>query len=147
MSPRPHVDDLAPMLRGELRWSQIMVRMIDNDVARPARASLAVKSGIRRERLALEVKRREIIGINQHVKRVRHSARSGIERTPVSGHLRPVLPVRRDRHPLTQQRMPAKLAHAFDCGTEAGVQAAKARTTESKSLISPIGGPMIGQRA
>ena len=95
-----------------------MLRMIDNDVARHARPGLAVKPGLGRKRLAVQVKRREVVGINQYVIGVRHPPRSGIERTPVLGHLRPVLPVRRDPYPLTQQRMPAKLAHEFDCGME-----------------------------
>ena len=96
-----------------------MLRVIDDHVAGPARAGLAVKSHARRKRLAIEVKRRKIVGIDEHVIGVRYPPRSGIERTPVLGHLRPVLPVRRDPHPLTQQRMPAKLAHEFDCGMEA----------------------------
>src|SRR5258708_37337074 len=95
-----------------------MLRMVEDHVAGPARPSLAVKSGLGRKRLAIQVKRREVVGINQYVIGVWHSPRTGIERTPVLGHLRPVLPVRRNPHPLTQQRMPPKLAHEFDCGME-----------------------------
>jgi hypothetical protein len=77
-----------------------------------------IGAAFRLKRRSVQSERRKIIRIKIDVVMIGNVARSRIEGAPVGGHLRPVLPVRRDPHPLTQQRMPPKLAHEFDCGME-----------------------------
>src|SRR5439155_18038524 len=95
----PSSDHFLPLLYTEFRRQFRMLRTVQDNVARARRVRI-----VKRER-------GEVVGIEMNVVVVRNLPRSGAERAPIRGHLRTILTVRRDHHPLLENWMPAKLAH------------------------------------
>src|SRR5258706_3046792 len=102
VTPDPEVDYFSPMFSAELGWREIMLRVIEYDVAVPARCGSPVEALHFLERLIVRLKRREVVGINVNVVVIRNMARARAKRALILRHLRAILPVRRHHHPLTQ---------------------------------------------
>ena len=115
----PQADHLAPVGLRHLRRRQRVIGMIEDDVGGAARAGGAEQARLRRKRRTVQREGGEIVRIQEDVVIVGNVARSRIEGAPVGGHLRPVLTNRGHRHPLAQQRMPAKFTHSFIVGCRA----------------------------
>ena len=74
MALRPEINHLTPVLDGELGGRERVLRMVEHHVARTTCAGLRIEAGFGRERLAIQLKCREIVGIDQHIIVPRHPA-------------------------------------------------------------------------
>src|SRR5258708_2226106 len=99
------------MLRRHLSRRQIVIRMVEDHVARSARPRRMKQAGGIDEGRILFAECREIVGVKPRLVLLRNLARSGAKRTPVNRHLWTMLAFRSHAHPLAQQWMPAQFAH------------------------------------
>src|SRR2546423_10880713 len=104
-------------MRGaDLRWRQVVIGMVEHDVAYAARAGMSVQVGVIAlghglERFVLHAERSEIVWVDKNVIVLGHVAGTRAKSTPVFRQLRAVLPVRRHTDPFAQEWMPPQFTH------------------------------------
>ena len=97
----PQINQLADMVNGQLGQSNRMIRRVEYYLAFAVCRLYLKKVGrniIGRRRILRE--RRKIVVIFVYIEVVGNFARARTKRTPVFGHLRPVLTVRRYHYPV-----------------------------------------------